>query len=258
MEFRPRAPHDRFAKDRPVHEGGLRVVVAANSFARPAERRVDWCGGWRDLGRWTEIGRAGVSDRDGERGKRHGARTSRLRGHPRPVLRALPCASRHHMPAARSWSRSSLDAAGECCGRFSPSCGRSSSWRCCLTTVRLATTAARAINPTPNVRISASHSGGFVARHPVRPAPYPANSVPNDRSLPRRRAASLPYGRNPPSLLAIHINNAPADAFLTSRASRVCTGYVTVLRCRLSTRGDVHPTYSRWRDRIEPIPMGQA
>lgn len=76
-----------------------------------------------------------------------------------------------YMPAARNWSRSTLDDACRFCGRFSPSDGRASSWRC-FTTVRLATMAARAINPTPSVRISASRSGEILARHTVRPAPY--------------------------------------------------------------------------------------
>jgi hypothetical protein len=60
-----------------------------------------------------------------------------------------------YIPAARSWSRSSRDGVGECCGRFSPSGAGAASWRW-RATVRLATMAAMAMRLTPKVRISAS------------------------------------------------------------------------------------------------------
>lgn len=106
---------------------------------------------------------------------------------PRKAVRAAPPPGRLYMPAARSWSRSTRDDAGKCCGLFSPSAGRASSWRC-FTTVRLATMAARAIKPTPKVRISASRSGE--SWRAVRSDLHrtSAISVPNDRSFPRRSA----------------------------------------------------------------------
>lgn len=97
---------------------------------------------------------------------------------------ALRTRAAAYMPAARSWSRSRRDVVGECCGRFSPSGAGASSWRC-RATVRLATMAAMAMRLTPKVRISPPHLEGSWRAVRCDRATGVADSVPNDRSLPR-------------------------------------------------------------------------
>lgn len=153
-----------------------------------------------DFGRpeWSRVGRRTAPPVRSRRARRARACRSEARmgrkdtgrGRPRKGIRAPGGSAPRpagpaYMPAARSWSRSTLDDAGTFCGRFSPSDGRASSWRC-FTTVRLATMAARAINPTPKVRISASRSGRELARRTVRPAP-PISEFRAERSFVLRR-----------------------------------------------------------------------
>jgi hypothetical protein len=136
-----------------------------------------------------------------------GARTTRL-GHPRPAIGALfRTRAAVYMPAARSWSRSRRDVAGECCGRFSPSGAGASSWRC-RATVRLATMAAMAMRLTPKVRISPLHLEG--SWRAVRCDLLPNWQIPC-RTIVRYRAPVRGVTKllhNLPSLLAIHPYNA--------------------------------------------------
>lgn len=151
-----------------------------------------------------------------------------------------------YMPAARSWSRSTLDDAGKFCGRFSPSAGRASSWRC-FTTVRLATMAARAIKPTPKVRISASRSESPGAPCGATCTAYQRFPCRTIVRFPRGPRGDPFAGRKPPSLLAIRPYNARDACFLTAPGSRVCRRQVTPPRCRLSTMVDVRRGCS-WDD----------